>query len=923
MDTEQATATPLLTTKFYVPPSRPEMVSRSRLVELLNAGLHRKLTLISAPAGFGKTTLLSEWVGACQRPVAWLSLDEGDNDPARFMAYLVAALETIESAREMVGPIEKTVLAALQSPQGPQIEPALTALINKIASVPEPFVLVLDDYHLITAQLVHQAIAFILGHLPPQMHLAIAARADPPLPVAGLRGRDQLTEVRQADLRFTPDEAAAFLNRLMGLDLSEENIEALSARTEGWITGLQMAALSMKGRDDIGQFVLAFAGSNVYVLDYLMEEVLERQPDQVQTFLLQTSILERLTGPLCDAVVTGNDGQALAVPHGGEDVSPTGQQTLEMLERSNLFIVRLDDERRWYRYHRLFADLLRQRLEQVHPELPPTLHSRASQWYESKGLIPEAIEHALSAQDFERAAILIEDHADQTISRAEFATFEKWTRTLPDDVLRGRPLLCAYGALVLLLVGGTLYEVKARIADASRGNGAGEFEGELAAVRAVLATMEGEVQQSLELSRRAVELLPAERTFLSGFMERNLGVIYMLSGDIEAARRVFAESAALSERTGDFISVVVGQEKMGTARRMQGHLREAKALYEQALRLATDEEGRVHPVVTKAVLGLADIQREWNDLEAAEELSREGLEMAEQWSRFLAISCYLVLSRVRQGRGDLEAAADLLDRCQRLAVEYDLTEMDDIIVDASLVRVWLAQGDLEAAARWVERRKFDSAAVAAELEGRQSGDSLEYVRQLEYVALGRFYVAQGYLDQALEVLKPLSRATERQGWGLLLMETLALQALAFQEQGDLEQALTVLDRALTLGEPEGYVRTFVDEGEPMADLLREAASRGIAPEYVSRLLGVFEVTEHGALEEIGTAREVQPLAEPLSERELEVLRLLNTSLSSAEMADELVVSVNTVRTHIRSIYSKLGVHSRYEAVDRARELKLI
>jgi len=920
---ETQTETLLLATKFYVPPFRPEMVSRPRLVEQLNAGLHRKLTLISAPAGFGKTSLLSEWIGACQRPVAWLSLDEGDNDPARFMAYLVAALETVESAGEMVGPIGETVLAALQSPEGPQLEPVLTALINKIASVTEPFVLVLDDYHLITAQQIHQAITFILEHLPPQMHLVIAARADPPLPVAGLRGRGQLTEVRQADLRFTPEEASAFLNKLMGLDLAEEDIEALSARTEGWITGLQMAAVSMKGRDDVGQFVLAFAGSNVYVLDYLMEEVLERQPARVQTFLLQTSILGRLTGPLCDAVTRGNGDQALPVPSEQEGGSPTGQQTLEMLERSNLFIVRLDDERRWYRYHRLFADLLRQRLEQLHPELPPTLHRRASEWYESKDFIPSAIDHALSAQDFERAAILIENSVDAIVSMAQFVTVETWIRALPKDVLHDRPLLCAYYALVLQLVGGTLDEVKSCIADASRGDGAGEFEGELTAARAVLATMEGDVEQSLDLSKRAMELLGRERTCLSGFMERNLGVVYMLSGDIESARRVFAESAALSERTGDFISAVVGQEKVGTARRLQGRLREAKVLYERALNLATDENGRVHPVVTKAVLGLADIQREWNDLAAAEELSHEGLELAAEWSRFLAIACYLVLSRVRQEQGDLEGAAGLLDRCQQLAVEYDLTDMDDIIVDASLVRVWLAQGDLESAARWVERGDFESAAVAAELEEHLHGDSLHYLRQVEYVALGRIYIAQGHHDQALEVLEPLSRATERQGWGLLLMETLALQALALRSKGDSEQALSVLERALALGEPEGYVRTFVDEGEPMADLLREAASRGIAPDYVSRLLGVFEVAEHGALEEAGTAREVQPLAEPLSERELEVLRLLNTSLSSAEMADELVVSVNTVRTHIRSIYSKLGVHSRYEAVDRARELKLI
>lgn len=920
-DIDNHDTVPLLTTKFYVPPFRREMISRPNLVERLNSGLRRKLTLISAPAGFGKTTLLSEWTSQCERPVAWLSLDAGDNDLARFLAYLAGALRAVEGIEEIVGGIPKGMFAGPQPPGEAQARAVLTGLINEIAASGEKFALVLDDYHVITARPVHEAVTFLLDNLPPNVHLVIASRADPPLAIAGLRGRGQLAELRQADLRFASDEAARFLNQAMGLELSAGDISALSERTEGWIAGLQMAAISIQGRADVDQFVRAFAGSNVFVLDYLMEEVLERQTPATQRFLLWTSILDRLSGPLCDAVMTGNGGEADGLSE--ETFSLTGQKMLEMVERSNLFIVRLDDERRWYRYHQLFADLLRHRLRQLYPDLLPILHRRASEWHQNEGLLPMAVDHSLAGGDFERAARVIEASADAIFMRAEFTTMRRWIEALPEDVLQARPLLCVYYGLVLLLVGGTLEEVKACVADASEGDNSGAFEGELAAVRAILASLEGEIEDSLDLSRRALELLPPERTALLGFIERNLGVVYMITGNLEAARAIFERSATLGEKSGDFTSLVVGQEKLGTARRMQGRLRESKALYEQAIASATDSQGRRNPVVTKAVLGLADILREWNDLDRAEALLDEGIRLAHQWSEFLAMACYLVLFRVRQARGDLEGAAELLDQSQRMAAEWDLSEMDDIVVGASQTRIWLARGEFDQVRRWMEAGGLSSDGAAVELEKSEEAGHLDYVRQVAYTALGRAYLGQGQTDQALQVLEPLSRATESRGWGLLLIEVLALQALALRAHGETGRALEALERALSLGEPEGFVRTFVDEGQPMAELLREAASRGIAPRYVNKLLAAFEVAEHGPLQEAVTPSRAHPLAEPLSDRELEVLRLLNTSLSSTEMADELVVSVNTVRTHIRSIYGKLDVHSRYEAVDRARQLNLL
>jgi len=919
MDTEQGTVTPLLTTKFYVPPFRPEMVSRPRLVERLNTGLHRKLTLVSAPPGFGKTTLLSEWVNCCERPVAWLSLDEGDNDLARFLAYFAEALQTIEMVRETAGAIGESLLTSLRTPGEPQVEPLLTGLLNDIASVQDPFVLILDDYQLITAQPVHQAVTFLLEHLPPQMHLIIATRADPPLSIAGLRGRGQLTELRHADLRFTREEAAAFLNKVMGLDLPSEDVAALSARTEGWIAGLQMAAVSMQGRENVAQFVRAFAGSNVYVLDYLVEEVLDRQPHEVQSFLLRTSILDRLSGPLCDAVIGADADETGPLVSEG----PGGQETLETLERSNLFIVRLDDERRWFRYHRLFADLLRQRLQQLHPDLPHTLHRRAGEWYESNGLIPQAIHHALSAGDFDRAARLIEETAEATLARAEFVTFRRWSEALPDEVLLTHPLLCTYDAVVLLVGGGTHEEVDIRLEHAARGDTEGVLEGAIKAIRAVLVTFDGDIQQGMELAQGALELLPEHGTFLLSFVHRALGFIYIMSGDAEAATQAFERSATVGEKTGDLAAAVVAQEKVGSIRRIQGRLHEAKALYERALELATDGKGRCHPVATKAVVGLADVLREWNDLDAATDLLQQSIELAGRWSKIMSASGYLVLTRVRLAQGDLGGAAEAIDRAQRLVAAWDISEIDDSFADVIQTRVWLAQGDFTALERWMERRDLTREGVAAALARDEGRVPPDYVQQIEYAALARFHVARQKPDEALQILMPTTRAAEKLEWNGVTIETLTLQALAFRAQGDVERALDALQRALALGEPAGYARSFLDEGQAMADLLREAASQGIALEYVNKLLAAFEVAEHGSLEQPGPPPQSRPSMETLSERELEVLRLLNTSLSSTEMADELVVSVNTVRTHIRSIYSKLGVHSRYEAVARARELKLI
>ncbi|MBN1310427.1 MAG: tetratricopeptide repeat protein, partial [Anaerolineae bacterium] len=557
----------LLSTKLYIPPARPDLVPRPRLIERLDEGIRRKLTLISAPAGFGKTTLLAAWVKQCSVPVAWVSLDAADSDSVRVLAYIIAALQTVDAV------LGSAASAMLQSPQPPPIDAVLTALINDVTRRSTDLMLILDDYHLIQSENVQQALVFLLDHQPPRIHLVIATRADPPLPLAYLRGHDQLVEVRQTDLVFTRDEAAAFLVQSAGLSLPAGDIDRLAAHTEGWIAGLHMAALSMKGRQNASDLAQALEGGNRFILDYLVEEVLQRQPDDIQDFLYRTAVLDRLSAPLCDAVTGRSDGQA----------------TLDMLEHSDLFIVSLDNERYWYRYHHLFADLLRRRLHQTRPDAVAGLHRRAADWYERHGLPSEAIHHVLAAADFEWAADLIERAAEQTLMRSEVATLLRWVDALPDELVRARPSLCVYHAWALLLAGRPLDAVKARLEDAGTGE-AGSLPAEAAVFRALAAARMGDARLSLALSRQALDGLPEGKPFLRSVAAGSLGMAHVLSGDIEAALQAFEESARVGQQIGNVIFAVGALSNLGGLCREQGQLRRAEAIYQRALDFATDEQ---------------------------------------------------------------------------------------------------------------------------------------------------------------------------------------------------------------------------------------------------------------------------------------------------------------------------------------------
>jgi len=897
----------LLITKLYIPHVRSKLVPRPRLTERLNEGMGGKLTLISAPAGFGKTTLLSEWRQQSKLPVAWLSLDEDDNDPVRFWAYFLTALQTI---RVDIG---ESVLPLLHSSHPPPINSTLVALINDVTTVSSDFALVLDDYHTIATQEIHSAMVFLLDHLPPQMHLTIASRANPPLPLARLRAQDQLTEIHASDLRFTSDEASTFLKEVMGLGLSTEDIVALETRTEGWIAGLKLAALSVQGREDIHGFIESFTGDYHYILDYLSEEVLQRQPESVQTFLLQTCILDQLSGPLCDAVT------------GRED----GQEILERLEAANLFLIPLDDTRYWYRYHRLFADLLRRRLDQLQPEQVPELHLRASKWCERNGLVSEAVNHALAAGDFERAARLVEGSARRFLFRGEMVKLRSWMNALSDELVRSRPRLCIDNAWLLIATGYQFDAAEAWLQAAERaldGNpdgaadgaaeeaaeglvsNAGRIEhmrGRIAAIRANMALLQGNRSRAVMLARQALEQLPEEDLTLRALVALIVGRVYRDEGDISALRLILAQVSTISEATDTLGLSVLALDHLATAQVMQGQLHRAAKTWRQELKLVSQQSARRLPMASAGYIGLGSLMYEWNNLDTAARHAMEGIELAKQGGLVgNLVNGRILLAQLQQAQGRLDDALDTLQDAAQL-VPGPSENWLVAKVAACQARLWLVQGNVEAAARWGQEH------------GLGAEDEPNYLHEFELLIVARVLIAQGKHSDAVSLLKRLLEAAEAAQRGDSLIQILALQALALYAQGKTAGAMVVLERTLSLAEPEGYTRVFVDEREPMAELLRHAASRRLMPDYVLRLLAAF-----GSTITI-TPSAAQLLVEFLTERESEIIRLLAARLSSREIAEELTISANTARTHIKNIYSKLNVHSRAQAIERARALNLL
>jgi ATP/maltotriose-dependent transcriptional regulator MalT len=929
-------ATPLLTTKLYAPPSRLNWVPRPQLIERLTQGLTCQLTLISAPAGFGKTTLVSEWRAspAGQVPLAWLSLDDDDNDLARFLAYLIAALETLPLDAGASASLGVDARALLQPRHRPPLKAVITTLVNSLSSLSADVVLVLDDYHVIMAEPIHDVITYLLDHLPPRMHLIMTTRADPPLPLSRLRARGQLVELRAADLRFTPEEATVFLNQVMGLNLSTEDITTFATRTEGWIAGLQLAALalqgtlSMQGPQDVRGFIESFAGTNRYILDYLTEEVLQRQTSDIRSFLLETCILGQLSGPLCDAVTRRSDSQAI----------------LDQLDRANLFLTPLDDARKWYRYHRLFSDLLRgylgdQLLDQVRE-----LHRRASLWYEQNGFVSEAIGHALEAQDVEHAADLVEQAALNILMRNEMTTVGNWLKALPQAIVYSRPRLCVLSAGVAAFTGQMqaieplLQKAESQVSPDAQDPDSRDLLGQVRLIRAFRLVFEGDMPGAGRLASESLEYLSEGDLLTRNFATWMVGFSHYLTQDLLTANQ--ALDTLESSPTEDSLPVVLSFHMRASFQMLQGHLREAAQTFHQGMRIAQADMRRsdmglakpLSPGLGMIYQGLGELLREQNQLDEAEQHLVQSVELGEQWG-FVEVmaDCYVALARVKRARGDWASAHDILGKAEQLVQEHRLSPFTARQIIAHRARLWLAQGDVASAARW-------AASAEGMSETGEDNDKLVafWMHEVEQSTQARVFLAQHKFDQALDTLAPLLQAAEAGGWLGAGIELWALRALALNGQGHAGAAMDSLRHSLELAEPEGHVRIFVDEGEPMRLLISdfrlkvEKQARGVIDEptrrllsYADRLLTSFEHPSTTVDQRQSAINNQQSTIEALSERELEVLRLIAGGDSNQEIAAKLVVAVSTVKTHVNNIFTKLDAQSRTQAVARARELKLL
>jgi LuxR family maltose regulon positive regulatory protein len=823
-------------------------------------------------------------------------------------------------------------------------------LLNELATFPDNpslgsgqgFALVLDDYHVIENPIIHEALTFLLDHLPLQMHLMITTRADPPLPLSRLRGRGQLSELRAADLRFTPDEATTFLNDVMGLSLTTADIAALEERTEGWIAGLQLAALAMRDRADLSSFVSAFSGSNRFIVDYLAAEVLARQPAHMQAFLLQTAILEWLCGPLCDAVMSVEE----AVRPSSSQISAAASQPtvaihsysqilLEELERANLFLVPLDNDRRWYRYHHLFAEVLRGRLMSgATAEMVATLHRRASGWFEQNGWVAEAVEHALLGQDGSRAARLVELHGESMRMRGELATLLRWLEALPEEVVRAHPKLGLNHAF-LLVVTDSFLEAEQRLLEVEQvlhaepvGDEAAHAAllGQAAAIRSIVSFMLGySGDVTLTTAQQALDQLPEREVHWRGHVMLILGAThYYSNGEAAAADRALAEAIRLGEEAGDVFTVMLSLWHQSSVYMTQGRLRQAEVTCQRLLRRAVEPGWRGQPAAGYARLARSWVRYERNDLEATLEDVIEGWQSVKGYTlKRISLDGYVMLARLKQLQGDETEARELMQQAMQI-VHKDNLKQTFVPVAAWQARLWLAQGHHKAAAQW-----------AQEIEPtihNQLNPALEF----EHLTLARIRMAQSRLDEAQQLLARLLAATEAAGRMGRVIEICVLQALAVSAQGNIEQALPLLARALTLAEPEGYIRTFVDEGAPMVELLgrlkdREAGGTRSVKEYVLKLLAAFRPDESGTLKDTerptfhpsSLTQGVQPLVDPLSERELELLHLVAAGFTNQEIAQELFLAVGTVKKHLNNIFGKLGASSRTQAIARARELDLL
>ena len=920
LDQVRLVTTKLLSTKFNLPSLSNQSIARPRLMEKMDGGLRQGslLTLVCAPAGYGKTTLVCEWIQHIKdiqegekpsssevrfpRQYTWLTLDQSDNDLGRFLAYFVAALQQIHS-RAGEGVVE-----SLQTPRPPNPHTLATWLINDLADLPHRFILVLDDFHLISAQSILDFLSFFIDHQPDQICLVIVSRGDPDLPLARMRARGQMIELRQEELSFTLQEVDLFLKKTLSFNLTENQSATLADRTEGWIAGLQLAALSMRNMADISSFIENFSGGNMHIADFLTDEVLGQQAAAVQTFLLRTSILRQLSAPLC-GVVSGDD---------------SSQEILDKLMEENLFLIPLDPDREWYRYHELFADLLRKRLHQKHPELIAELHHRASKWYQENEMFDHATEHALAGKDFEQAAELITWLGESLMKRGEFNTLLRWIEALPREVRLSHPILQVYNGLGLFMCGKPPDSAEIEMEDIHSPNELANIEGELDSFKGVQALMRGDFLESIRLSGNALQSLALDKTFFRSLAADSLGMAYTLQGDSQAATKAFQQVVHMSEQSDNVMMAIGALSNLAGLLVLQGKLREAADAYQRVIKIAAERLGNRSQLTGKALLGLGLLAREWNDLEGALTYYEDAAEMFSSSVEIGLPIVYLSLAMVKQNQGDDIAAQEFLDQAYQFSQASTSTLLDDKLTEETQARFWITQGKSELAQEWLRSKGYLEPSFTDRLQpGDQRNISKVLTDQNVFLTLARLYLSEAQPDRALEIIEPMLEIYNEKGHIRRVIEILGLKALALQQQENTHAALHVLNQALTLAKPEGYRRTFLDEGESMAQLLYAAAAEGMHPTYTGSLLAAFseEAPKTDPSAQVLDASE--KLVEPLSQRELEVLGLIAEGLSNQEISQRLHITLSTVKGHTTQIYGKLNVNNRVQAVARARSLGLI
>ena len=870
---------PLLKTKLNMPVLRESIVRRPRLIEKLNTdleagdGFSRKLTLISAPAGYGKTTVAIKWLAGLEPKALWLSLEEEDNDPVRFMAYLVAAFQ---QADENIG---IRSLEMLQSPQPPQAEAFTTYLINDLSQNPAPLILALDDYHYIQNPMIHQLVSFLLEHQPAHLHQVIMTREDPLLPVSRLLSRSQARELRQDDLRFTAAETTDFLKRTMGLNLIEEDMRALQRRTEGWIAGLQLAALSMQGQADVHSFIEYFSGSNRYILDYLFEEVFAQQTTEVQEFLMRTSILNQLRIDLCDYVVEQSDSSKL----------------LKSLERANLFILPMDPAREWYRYHRLFRDLLRHRMRVRQGEEEAQLHLRACDWYQAHGMKSDAVQHALSAGDWDRASELVLDASELMMKEGKIVTLLGWFKQFPDSFVRANPGLAIDYIWTLILTGQTgparslLEDIETSIGDDA------DLLSSVISARAYLARAEGDVPGTIEYSQRALELVPESNVSLRSILAINLGIAHWHTGQMEQASQALDEAMCTAQETGNYYALLAALIFLGRVEAVRGNLQKAEELFRQAIKY-----GISAPLTGLAHIDLGALQYEWNNLDASRVNLLKGVEINEAGANFeYQVAGNMLLARLDNALGNTESANEYLEKLQELEGSQEVLPPNRARSQSLRAEIALQRGDLTAAQQ-----------LAAQME--MDVDAHPFYRFYGLIQ-ERILIAEGKKKDAAALLTPKLKTAKSAGWSYGIIAVQVLQALTVEDQ---EAAVGILTEALERTHEEGFIRIYADSGRDLSPLLLEAAQRGVYPEYIGQILA-------GIRDKPGRETSIESQVERLSERELEVLRLVSAGLSNREIAAQLFLSPGTIKTHIHNICGKLGASNRTQAVTLAQDLELI